>query len=263
MKRELINSVNLSKVNSAEHLSYHTEAKVFMDRCGAESINCTTEFEDYDAAIVAEKENMRRQQASPITPMMNVIDSERDTLILFLYSLLDAGRYSPVEEVQIAYQALHPAMQPYRGIGYNTNIQESADILAFVTEITAPALVAHTVTMGMTDGIAMLTAKNQEYIDLDIQRVSEMPSKKDTADIRNRTNEIYTNIVTRANSTIVLTPNDAAAMLATNMNNLIDRTIAAYKQRLSIVTKNNAEKKAAKAALNAKAAKAAEESAEE
>lgn len=243
MKTELIKDIGFSRKNGAEHLNFHNEAKAFMDACGAQNINCTTELNDYEAALTVIRENMSRQQASAITPQLESTDEERDSLILYVFSLLDAGQYSPIETIKEAYQALYPAMQPYRGIGYNTHTQESADIQALLTEISSPELLPHTEKLGMTNGMDMLQKKNQEYIDLDMQRVSEVPSKKETLEVRKRIDDIYFNIVIRINSTLTLSSNTEAQTLAVNINNLIDRTNAAYKQRIAIVQANDKKKK--------------------
>ncbi len=243
MKTELIKDIGFSKKNGAEHLNFHNEAKAFMISCGAQNINCTTELNDYELALTVLRENMSRQQASAITPQLESTDEERDNLILYLFSLLDAGEYSPKETIKEAYQALYPAMQPYRGIGNNANTQESADIQAMLTEISSPALLPHAQKLGMTNGMDMLQNKNQEYIDLDMQRVSEVPSKKETAELRNRIDNIYFNIVIRINSTLTLQTNPEAQTLAVNINNLIDRTNAAYKQRIAIKQANDKKKK--------------------
>ena len=246
---KLVKEIGFSTKNGSEHLNFHNESKVFMDNCGAENINCTTELDNYSIAIQAVKENMRRQQASAITPQMEAVDEGRDGLVLYAYSLLDAGLHAPVTAIQEAYGALHPVMQPYRGIGNKPVTQESADILAMLTELNVPALQPHIATLGMTSALEMLDAKNQEYIALDTQRLSEVPSKKETTAVRDNADTIYKNIVNRINATLTLSSNENAVTLKDNLNNLIDRTNAANKQRLAIVAKNNAEKKAKEAGM--------------
>ena len=233
MKSERIKENGMDKYNNAEHLNLHIEMKLFMDQCGAHKINCTTEFDVYDAAISAEKENMRRQQASALTPQMDKTDSERDALILYIFALLDAGLYAPLDEIKDAYNALYPALQPYRGIGTKPHTQESAAIQAMLSEISTPQLLPHTATMGMTAAMQLLADKNQEYINLDTQRVSEVPSKKETLAVRQKTDEAYLSIIYKVEATNTLMSNEDSAMLATNINNLIDRTNATYKQRMA------------------------------
>ena len=232
--KNLVNDIGLDKFYGAELLNYHIESKQFMDNCGAENMSCTNELNDYDAAIEAIKDNMRRQQASAITPKLEIIDTERDSLLNYVYSLLDAGKYSPIEATQEAYQELYPAMQPYRGTINKPVTQESADIVSLINEINKPAMAPHLNTLGMTDGVTMLAEKNQEYIDLDMQRISETPSKKETQTVRKNADAIYKNIVIHINATITLNENDSVILLKDNLNNLINRTNIANKKRIAM-----------------------------
>lgn len=222
----------LTKFTNAEHLGFHTGAQGFFNACTAEKISCATELPLYDAAILAQVDVVKRQLSSSITADLEKMDKERDELISFLFATFDAAKHSPIGAAKEAHKQLLPVMTPYRGMAYRTYVQESAEIIGMLKDLRAANLAAHITALNFTPVMDLLGTKNSEYIQLDKQRITEMPSKVETDTLRKNVDELYNQIVDKVNATVILTPNPAAETLVVGLNNYIDQINTSYNQRM-------------------------------
>ena len=228
-----ISDYRMSKLNNAEHLAFHMEAKAFIEECGATNISAVEELTQYAQAIEGEVAIVNRQTASSITGDLEAKDTERDGLLSYLFASVDNAKNAPMDAFKEAYKQLIPVMSPYRGIASKTNAQESAEITGLLHDLKAEKLANHIASLNLENILTLIEKANGEYMALDQQRTSEVPSKADSKAIRLKTDDVYESIVDKTNATLILMPNDNAKTLAQNLNNHIDKTKASYNRRMA------------------------------
>ncbi len=234
-----VKPIGFQKLVNAVHLNFHNEAYNFMLACGADNISCQNELPLYKIAIEAETEMLKLQQASAITPELDILDDERDLLIRHLFSLLDVGKYSPIAKVHEAYNNLLPVMKNYRGIESHSLSKETAEIDTMLNEMRASKLSAYIATMAMEDVMLQLEEKNKQYVALDMQRINDKPARKDTIAARKNCDDAYNYIVFKLDGTIAINKNDHADKLSDNLTNLVNQTNHIYKLHVAQTGKKN------------------------
>ena len=226
-----VKSFGQTKLTNAEHLNFHLETKMLITTCTPEKISAVTEMPLYEAAIQKEVEIVNRQTASALTADLEAKDKERDELLSYLFAMIDAAKNAPIPAMKEAHKYLAPVIQPYRGIAHEIHSRESAEIVGLVNDLTAVSVVTYVTGLNLLTIVQSLSALNEEYMELDLQRTSEMPSKADTRAVRAEIDKHYESIIDKANATVLLAPNDEAVMLVDNLNKLIDKTNADHNRR--------------------------------
>ncbi len=226
-----VKDMGLTKLSNAEHLGFHMEVKLFVEKCGAENISVATKLPLYTDAINAEVEVVNRQTASSLTQDLEAKDEERDELLSYLFTSIHNAKNAPMANFKEAYKQLLPAITPYKGIAQKTNSQETAEIMGLVNDLRKDTLLPHITALGLLDILNLIETTNNEYITLDQKRTSDVPSKKDTDTLRSTVDELYETIVDKTNATVILMPNDSAKTLVSDICNLIDKTNTSYNQR--------------------------------
>ena len=232
--KKTIKEMGFSKLTNAEHLNFHTEVKLYIQKCGIENISCQTEFPLYEAEIDKEATTINRQSASIITASLDAKDAERDGLVSYLFGCVSNAKNSPVQEHKIAYEHLSLVLSPFKGIVKETHSRESAQIISLLKELKNESLTEYITSLGLTNSIELVEKANNEYIELDQQRTADMPSKRETNDLRSQIDTIYRTIKAKTEGTVFLMTNESAEKLVENLNNLIDITNKAYNQRTAV-----------------------------
>lgn len=232
-----IKQFNPEKLANAAHLGFNTEVQVFVNKHGAENISCAVEQTLYNAAVLAEVDVVNRQRGSALTIDLDQLDQERDDLVIYIFRTFDASKFSPLAAAQEAHKQLLPFMKSYRGMQDHHNVKESGEIIGMLKDLRAANLATYVATLNIGSVMDLLEVKNNTYIELDSQRVSEMPNKLVTDTLRANVDELYYTIVSRANATVVLATNDAAEAFVRDMNNFIDKTNASYNLRMAQYSK--------------------------
>ncbi len=237
-----VKEMGFTKLNNAEHLSFHIEASLFVEKCSAEKISAQEEFLLYQAEIEKEVEILNRQTASPLTKDLDAKDRERDELLSYLFATINNAKNAPMANFKEAYKQLVVVITPYQGISQKAHAQETAEIFSLLSELRKQTNLQHIQSLSLTSVLDLIEAKNNEYIAIDQRRTSEIPTKKDTNELRAKIDKIYTSVIDKANATAILAPNDDALTFINNMNNLIDKTNASYNIRTATRTTEDSTK---------------------
>ena len=89
-----IKSISLGKLNNAEHIDFHNNVEIYFETATAAKLSCTPELAAaYAAALNAEREYVKRQQASLITADITTADADRDAMLAYLFSLVDTAPF--------------------------------------------------------------------------------------------------------------------------------------------------------------------------
>ena len=226
-----IKEIGFTKLTNAEHLNFHTEVKMYVEKCGMENISCANEFPLYQVAIDKEASIINRQSASAITAGLDAKDIERDDLLSYLFISVSNAKNSPVPAHKEAHHHLSLVLEPFLGIAYETNSRESGQIISLLKELSEASLEQYISDLGLANVIELIETTNNEYLELDQQRTADVPSKRETNELRATIDDMYRKIKAKTEGTVLLMTNESAEKLVVNLNNLIDTTNTAYNQR--------------------------------
>lgn len=226
-----VKKTGLTKLTNDEHLNFHIEVKLYIEKCDAENISAANELTLYQAIIEKEKDIINRQAASVLTEKIEAKDAARDGYLSYFITGVNNAKNSPVQAHKDAYQHLSLVLAPYQGIANDTYSRESAQIVTLVKELKNESLAAMVATLGLTEALGLIETINDEFMVLDLERTSEVPSKRETRELRGQVDEIYNTLIDKTNGTMLLMPNESASVLVVDLNNLIDKTETTYNQR--------------------------------
>ena len=171
---------------------------------------------------------------------MEVLDKERDSLAVYLLATFRTERKTPIENKRLAAISLYNATKNYIGLQNLPNRQETQVIEGLIADLEKPEYTVHIATLGLTEVVSALKAKNLEYKELTQDRAeNQITNKLESAKkVREQTNLQYDEIITRAFVNSVAVPSEETANFVNSINKLIEDTTNAYKQRMGIKIKN-------------------------
>ena len=221
---EKIQDLGTSKFNLSEHVAFHTDALAFMKKCTAEKISATELEPLYEGAISTEQSLLHNQQASKLTAPLDAKDVKRSKLFSYIVASIDTALNSPIDAEVAANTALEIVIKPFRGANTSPNKQQSIEIDEFVKVLSQTENMAHITTLRLDNVLASLDAENKDYMELERQRTASTPDKNETNAHRAVTDGLYTQIIDRANATVILSTNAQAEQFVSDMNKLIKKT---------------------------------------
>ena len=231
MIMEKINEIGNLKLNSSEHVSYHTSVHNFVLTIGADNINAQELITPYKAAIDAEQELIKRSPASSLTTEKNLADKQRDDYSSYLLSKINNTQRSHKDEERAIYQVLAPIVNPYKGMSSLPKNQKSTHIIGLLNHLREPGLAPQINKLNLKADIDALEVANNKFIQLEEQSVSSKLEYADTIAKRSKTDELYRSLVDKANATAILQPSEKVQQFISNINNLIRQTNTLYNLR--------------------------------
>ena len=231
---QLINEFGKDKLNNAEHSDFHASTYKYLIDATAAVFNCTdAELAEYLAAQKAEEELIGRQSANTLTADISDADDERDALISYLFSLVDAAAKCPLPTQKKAGQEMQTILKPFRGVGRIALAQENTEVRSMIEKLNAHSTQVAAIA-GVADSIAALQTANDKVIELMSQRTGSEQAKAEALAKRAITDDCYAYLVQRIDATLVLHPTDEVQLIVTEINNLITRTQNVYNTRMGV-----------------------------
>ena len=229
------------KLTHDEHVAFHSEAKIFIEKCSAAKIFAAKIVEDYVAELEKEIVVVNRMNKSELTSQLEAKDAERDDAIFTFFAMVDLAKRSRVQLKKEAYDALSFILEGYDGIERLAYSAESSKVSAMVADLKSAKFASHIAELNLNRTLSDIEELNNEFIALDAQRTADIPEKKETDDIRARVDSLYAQIMDKLNAVVILMPNDGSSLtleqtpeavtLVSDLNNLIDKTNATYNRR--------------------------------
>lgn len=186
-----------------------------------------------DFALLTDAVN--QSTASEETTQMSAIDKERDDLLTFITSTITQMTKSPLERQRTAANKLYLAVKPYIGAARLANLQETAAIEGLLTDLAKDGMPEALAAITLTEVVASLKEKNQQYAALTEQRTNAQADNpvESAKKIRLRMDEEYDEMTTYAFAQSVVKPTATTATFINRLNTLIDETNALYNQRIA------------------------------
>lgn len=178
---------------------------------------------------------VNQSSAREETAQMSAIDKERDDLLIFITSIITQMTKSPLPAQRTAAEKLYLPVKPYIGAAYLANLQETAAIEGLLADLAKDGMPEALVALTLTEVVAALKEKNQQYAALTEQRANAKADDptESAKKIRLRMDEEYDLMSSYAFAQSVVKPTATTATFINRLNTLIDETNALYNQRIA------------------------------
>ena len=192
-----INSLTFTQLKNAEHVSFHNNVKVAVEKIGITTLGLTeAQYGAYTAKVDEEQDIVNRAQSSIYTPEMKAMDEERDRLFRLIHLKLQACLLaspgsaaaklaSTVDRYLLAKYSNEVCTLPYQ--------EESAVIAGFILDVNTFLGEEGIETLEIEREMASLETANRKFADQYNERVTEKSgtSAEITKTLRSETEEQY------------------------------------------------------------------------
>lgn len=231
-----LEEIKLTKLNAAEYTQFLSNTINLITTATAEKLGLKeTLFEDFKKNIAKLTDLSKQSKISKETQELELLDKQRDELVVYLLTSFKNERKSPLTPRKEAAEQLYILTKPYVGIQSMPYRQETQHIEGLLTDLEKPENKPSITTLGLTNAVEVLKTTNAKYKKLTADRtdsLSQLPTGN-IKDCRKQTDEQYQEIVIRAFAQSVAIPTVETSAFITSMNQLIKETNTAYKQRIA------------------------------
>lgn len=234
-------SINLPRLNNAEYTQFMSNVEKLVEIATPAKLGVSSEFFGlFKENIQMLTDISNQSKISDSTKKLEALDKERDSLAVYLLATFRIERKTPIENKRLAAISLYNTTKNYIGLQNLPNRQETQVIEGLIADLEKPEYKVHIETLGLTEVVSTLKAKNLEYKELTKDRAeSQISNKLESAKkVREQVNLQYDEISTRAFVNSVAVPSEETANFVNSINKLIEDTTNAYKQRMGIKIKN-------------------------
>jgi len=243
---EKIDSLSFGQLRNAEHVSFHTNVLVALEKVGATKLGLTNDrLQAYKQIVDAEQDIVNHSTASIYTPEMKAMDDERDRLFRLIRLKLQAVLLADKDSDVAQYATV---VDKYLLAKYGIDIvnvayqEESALIAGFIMDVKARFNEDALDAMGITSTLENLESANTGFANQYNERVTEKSSATTAATARTRkeTEDAY-NLISlhleyKANTESATETGKACTSLIAVVNEIIKDV-----KRVISVRKGNAE----------------------
>ena len=244
-----VKDINITKLNNAEYRTFMARYGNLLAGGGGDSESPDEiSFDPNDPLGIPQElrtafatdfalltDAVNQSSASEETAQMSALDKERDDLLIFITSTITQMTKSPLAAQRTAAEKLYLPVKPYIGAARLANLQETAAIEGLLTALAKEGMPEALAAITLTEVVAALKEKNQQYAALTEQRTNaraDLPVES-AKKIRLRMDEEYDEMTTYAFAQSVVKPTQVTATFISRLNALIDETNALYNQRIA------------------------------
>ena len=237
----LLISPALSKLNASEYLNLMTRLRTLIETATPTALGLTDEeFEEFKALVAKLQNRVNYTSASALTAQLDGIDKQRDSLLTFLFSIVQNGVNLPLEAQRAAAEALALIIRPYANIQRLPGQQETVQVNGLLVDLAAAA---HVATLNLTAVVEALKEQNDQYATLTQQRTLESDAKatENIAELRARMDPMYVAVTTIAHAESVANPTETTAEFIRALNATVAEVDHLYNLRVGHVKKEDQE----------------------
>ena len=244
-----VKDINITKLNNAEYRTFMARYGNLLAGGGGDSESPDEiSFDPNDPLGIPQElrtafatdfalltDAVNQSSASEETAQMSALDKERDDLLIFITSTITQMTKSPLAAQRTAAEKLYLAVKPYIGAARLANLQETAAIEGLLTDLAKEGMPEALAAITLTEVVAALKEKNQQYATLTEQRANAKADDpvESAKKIRLRMDEEYDEMSTYAFAQSVVKPTQETAAFINRLNALVDETNALYNQRIA------------------------------
>lgn len=240
----LLVSPALSKLNASEYLNLMTRLRTLIETATAEALGLTNEeFEEFKDLVAKLQNRVNYTSASALTVQLDGIDKQRDSLLTFLFSIVQNGTKLPIEAQRAAAEALELIIRAYANIQRLPAQQETVQVNGLLVDLAAESAATHVATLNLTAVVDELKKLNDQYAALTQQRTLEGDANatENITELRARMDPMYVAVTTIAHAESVANPTEATAEFVRALNATVAEVEHLYNLRVGHVKKQDQE----------------------
>lgn len=240
----LLVSPALSKLNASEYLNLMTRLRTLIETATAEALGLTNEeFEEFKDLVAKLQNRVNYTSASALTVQLDGIDKQRDSLLTFLFSIVQNGTKLPIEAQRAAAEALELIIRAYANIQRLPAQQETVQVNGLLVDLAAESAATHVATLNLTAVVDELKKLNDQYAALTQQRTLEGDANatENITELRARMDPMYVAVTTIAHAESVANPTEATAEFVRALNATVAEVEHLYNLRMGHVKKQDQE----------------------
>lgn len=246
-----IQSMGLDKLNNAEYSNFMSRFSSLVNKAGTkEEVPETSAlgFEVADFLVFEEDRStltdiVSKSRISLQTEDMGSLDKERDSWVVFLFSVLRTEKESPIAIRRQAANTLYKLLYPYAQCYRLPNQQETAQIDGLLLDMKKEENASLVKLLGLDEVLTGLEETNGMYAELTQQRTHDqaVSQLEESKVVRNRMGEYYDYMVSVTFANSICYPSEIIDTFIKDLNALIDETRALYNQRIAQAKANKKE----------------------
>lgn len=237
-----IEDIKLGRLNNAEYTQFLSNTEILITTATIEKLGIPKAlFDKFKQNIAKLTDLAKKSKISKETQELEVLDKQRDELVVYLLTAFKNERKSPLTPRKEAANALYILTKPYIGIQSLPQRQETQHIESLLTDLEKQENTPHLTVLGLTDALASLKEINIKYKKLTADRTDSLSAQptENSKDLRKQTDEQYQEIVLRAFAHSIALPTAETAAFVASLNQLVKETNNANKQRLAQAKKGS------------------------
>ena len=196
-----IQSMGLDKLNNAEYSNFMSRFSSLVNKAGTKEEVLETSalgFEVADFLVFEEDRStltdiVSRSRISLQTEDMGSLDKERDSWVVFLFSVLRTEKESPIATRRQAANTLYKVLYPYAQCYRLPNQQETAQIDGLLLDMKKEENASLVKLLGLDEVVTGLEETNGMYAELTQQRTHDqaVSQLEESKVVRNRMGKYY------------------------------------------------------------------------
>ena len=162
-------------------------------------------------------------KTNPLTPEMKNADKRRDNFVIGINQAI--GNFARIgNEAEVAASlALQPVIQPYKRAYNLSMVENSAQVRAYIFDLSSPANLPHIQTLKLADKISELENANEEFDDLFFARTENKENSETFEQLRKEITPALHAVFNRLNALYNIAEEDGEAEKAQELGEQIDR----------------------------------------
>lgn len=229
-----LNDAMLSRYNLAEYVNFMGRMHALTLSEGCEALGIEADPVERLAAYVEMlTDAIARNFAAPETAEMKAAHRQRVKAAQFIINTVRNAQNLPYADIAQAAQELMPVMMPVVRFYERPRSQVTALLDALLFDLHKEGVMAHIVTLNLSDTVAELTAANARYRALEDKRTqTRLATEQPTAhELRTEVDALYDYITTLAFCHSVCHPSTATARYISRLNAIIEEAKTAHRKR--------------------------------
>lgn len=232
-KIETIQAISLRILNLSEYNNFMARVKTLIDTATIAKLGIEqADYDEFLADLGLIDQLVKQSRASEITAQLADTDTQRDSLLTYIFDTIHNSSRLPIESMKKAATSLQLVIKPYAGIQRSADQQETAQINGLLLDLGGD-MAANVAALGLTEMVAQLQQANNTFAALTDERTqTEAAGKLENSKlVRQRMNEEYETLCNIAFANSVVNPSDETATFVRNLNATIGEVRTRYNQR--------------------------------
>lgn len=216
-------SISLQRLNAAEYLNLMSRLEELIETATAAGVGLTEEEKaEFSALVDKLRKRVNYSTASSLTSALDALEKQRDSLLTYLFAIINNGVNLPIAALSEAAKALELLIRPYKDTQSLPDQQETVVIEGLLRDLDEATARTNLAALNLTAVAEELKSVNGQFATLTRQRAEEAEAKNMASETvmatRERLDPVFNaiQIITQAES--VAKPTEVTAAFIRNFN---------------------------------------------